>query len=139
MRSLKVYYVQDDGSIKMKFGANGLLEQSNGMNFLLEKITKLLFTKTGSNLYATNLGCVIGDKTTLSLSDPLQIELAIHNSIESVQNIILTEQLNQTIPDNQKLDHLQINQIFRNEADPSIWHVEVLVYNKLNQVYYITR
>lgn len=139
MRSIKIYYPNETtGSLEMKFKL-AMPEQITGVSLLLEKIAKLLKTKLQSNVFSPTYGCTIGDKKTLTFSNPMEIELAAEISVRAVQDLIISEQANQlSLVDEQQLDKLEISQIFKSEEDPTLWHIEVLVYTISNQTFFLT-
>ena len=139
MRSIKIYYPdQAKGALVMQF-SNTMPEASVGTDVLLEKVAKLLLTAPKSNYFSPDLGSQIGNVSTLTFTNSAQVQVALSNAVSTVQDAILAEQANLVnVPTNQLLDHLQISQIFQDSADPTYWHLEVLVYNQRNQSYYLT-
>jgi len=139
MRSIKIYYINEDtGSLDMKLSST-MPEQVYGISLLLEKIAKLLKTKVHSNLFNPGYGCQIGDKTTLTFNNPIEIELAAEVSVKAVQDTILSEQENLTgLTLDQQLNKLEISQIFKSNEDPTLWHIEVIVHTTSNQRFFLT-
>ncbi len=122
----------------MRF-SSGVPEPVTGVEILLERVAKLLLTSVSSNVFTPSHGTAIGDKTTMTFSNPVQVELAINSAVEAAQETILAEQLElDNVPDEQLLDRLEISQIFKSAQDPTVWHVEILVHTKQNQTFYLT-
>lgn len=142
MRSLKVYYPDaQTGVLKMRL-SNLHPEQCLMEQVLLEKITKLLLTRVGSNRYNQDYGTGLGNKNSWgnSLTRP-QVELMIHQAVTDVERIILNEQStenNSSMTPEQILSKLEISQILQDSEDPTVYYAEVIVYTSGNQTFIIT-
>jgi hypothetical protein len=138
MRSLRIYYPNSSGVLEMRM-TNNVPEQASDVQILLERITKLLQTRVGSNFFSPTAGCAIGAKNSFASSDAAQFEIILHDAVKKVETYIINEQLtdSQTLTADQKLESLEISNIFQ-DADPTGWLVEIIVHTLANQDFFIT-
>ena len=138
-RSIRVFYPNaTTGTLETRL-ASGMPEQAFGVTMLLEKVAKLLYTQTNSNFFSPELGSPIGNKQVGSTTDKLQVELMLHNSIQSIAAQIINEQTTEgtNIDPEQQLVSLDISNIYQSD-DTTAWYVEVIVRTATNQTYFIT-
>lgn len=140
MRSLQIYYPDVNGILQMQLSTSGA-EVASPIQTLLNKITKCLLTKPGSNLYVET-GSVLGDKALIARmgNDLDKIRYLVNDAISGVERSILAEQALATnvVDDESALSSLTLSDIFRDEKDQTVIYVEVVVKTKNNNNYYLT-
>lgn len=141
MRSIQIYYPDPvTGALQMQF-FNGTIEQVSGVQVLLNRISKLLMTKSGTNYFSPESGSALGDKRTVSFSDQVQFELVAHDAVSSIETQIINEQTldnGVALTPDQQLESLTISNIYQDPTDPTGWYLELLVHTLANQSYFIT-
>lgn len=118
MRDLSVTYI-DETTGKLRRGFNGYPSKVSGRDWLVQKITKALFTETGSNKYDKNVGSafakMIGATTDIRSIDKMTI--IITQSVEKVATDILSEQQSLSfLTDSERLLSIEVELINYDEA-----------------------
>ena len=138
-RSINIYNINPlTGLLEVKF-SDISPQQILGVQVLLEKIAKLLYTAAESNFFSPALGSAIGNKYAMNSADRMLMEIALHDGVKQVEEQLLAEQaLDSTDLDpEQTLVSLEISNIFQGE-DLTQWSVEVIVRTEVNQTFFIT-
>ena len=138
-RTLRIFYTDPiTGLLETKL-TDGYMEQSFGVNVLLEKVAKLLYTSAQSNYFSPSLGSPIGSKMTMNVADKIRIELVLHDGIKQIESQILDEQATEgaDLDPEQQLVSLEISNIYQGE-DPTAWYIEVIVRTAANQSFFVT-
>jgi hypothetical protein len=138
-RSIRIFYTNPITGLLDTRLADTSPEQILGVQLLLEKVAKLLFTATNSNFFSPELGSAIGNRYSINNSDRMLMEIALHDGVKSVETQLLAEQAAEgtNLDPEQTLVSLEISNIFQGD-DLTQWYVEVIVRTQMNQSFFLT-
>ena len=134
-RDIEIFYETDSGRIHPGFGFAP--KRITGVRTLLQKVAKLLLTKLGTNTYAPQSGC---DLQTFLLSgevlDEDSFSTYINIALQQVEEYIISQQINETLEDEERLLELSIQTVTYDVSSRS-FIAEVLVLNAKNDTYLV--
>tara|TARA_Y100000310_G_scaffold338227_1_gene427288 strand:+ start:1493 stop:1918 length:426 start_codon:yes stop_codon:yes gene_type:complete len=99
MRDVKVCYVDGDDNDRVKFGFNGASAIADQRSTLVQRVFKLLLTKTASSTYDAAYGSSFGDVigSHFSVENFAEVTAFLKLGISTVEKLILDEQLNSLV------------------------------------------
>ena len=132
-KDIKLLYVNDlDDRTYRGFGSknSGIVR---GIETLLQKISKILFTVLGSDLYNPNYGSNL--QVFLSYGPQYEQEMSSYVSmaVSQAEDLIITDQLDKDLDDSERLVDLMLQSV--NKIGGNDWEIEIFVQTASNETY----
>lgn len=131
-RDIKLVYTGSDSRTHMGFG-NSYTTQIKGIQTLLQRITKLLLTQIGSDLFSPNAGSNVPTYTTGSTNSEKEITSYINLTINQIEDGMKAEQADLILPDEERLISLNLQNV--ENLGGQDWFIEIFVKNAKNDSY----
>jgi phage baseplate assembly protein W len=133
-KDIKLVYSGEDDRTKKGF-AGTHTKQIRGVQTLLQKITKLLLTQIGSDLFSPSSGSNVPSYLSSSPSSVKQMTSYINLAISQIEDSIKVEQADQSLEDEERLVSLDLQTVEQlNSLD---WLIEVFVKTANNDTYLV--
>jgi len=132
-KDIKLLYINSiDDRTYRGFGSknSGIVR---GIEALLQKISKILLTVMGSDLYNPNYGSNL--QTFLGYGPQQEQEMSsyISMAVSQTEDLIVTEQLDKELDDSERLIDLTLQAV--NKIGGNDWEIEVFVQTAKNETY----
>ncbi len=132
-KDIKLLYVNNlDDRTYRGFGSknSGIVR---GIETLLQKISKILFTILGSDLYNPNYGSNL--QVFLSYGPQYEQEMSSYVSmaVSQAEDLIITDQLDKDLDDSERLVDLMLQSV--NKINANDWEIEIFVQTASNETY----
>lgn len=132
-KDIKLLYVNDlDDRTYRGFGSksSGIVR---GVDALLQKIAKILFTIIGSDLYNPNYGSNL--QVFLSYGPQTEQEMSSYVSmaVSQTEDLIITDQLDKDLDDEERLIDLSLQSV--TQLSGNDWEIELYVQTAKNETY----
>ncbi len=132
-KDIKLLYVNtNDDRTYRGFGSknSGIVR---GIETLLQKISKILFTVLGSDLYNPNYGSNL--QVFLSYGPQYEQEMSSYVSmaVSQAEDLIITDQLDKDLDDSERLVDLMLQSV--NKIGGNDWEIEIFVQTASNETY----
>jgi len=127
MRSPNVFTVDDNGQLQV----SKIAGEVTGIDLMLQKIVKFFLTIPGSNIADPNYGTLLGDKANLAY---------LGSDVESVRTLLtnVVDSANIYFKGTADFDHMELNNVYISEIDPTVFYSEIFVYLADGSIYNIT-
>jgi phage baseplate assembly protein W len=132
-KDIKLLYVNDlDDRTYRGFGSknSGIVR---GIETLLQKISKILLTVMGSDLYSPNYGSNLQIFLSYGPQQEQEISSYISMAVSQTEDLIVTEQLDKDLDDSERLIDLTLQAV--NKVNANDWEIEVFVQTAKNETY----
>lgn len=133
-KDIGILYNGTDERTKPGFQYNNTITIT-GLQVLLQKITKLILTQVGTDLFSVNTGTNI---TTLLANSPdsnAKMSSYVSMALSQVEDTIKTEQAAEDLEDEERLVSIDLQEVIKLNA--SDWAIEAFVTNAKNESYRI--
>ena len=135
MKDYKVCYINDDDVIK--FGFNNTSIIADERTRLVQRVLKLLLTKSNSNTYNPKYGSAFADMigATFDKGKHSEVSSFLKLGVSTVEKLILEEQLNNTtLSDEGRLEKIVITNIDEDLTNLG-WNVTLSIHSKSGRAY----
>jgi phage baseplate assembly protein W len=134
-KDIKLLYISSlDDRTYRGFGSknSGIVR---GIETLLQKITKILLTVMGSDLYNTNYGSNL--QVFLGYGPQREQEMSSYVSmaVSQAEELIITDQLDKDLDDSERLLDLTLRGVNRINAND--WEIDLFVKTAKNETYFL--
>jgi phage baseplate assembly protein W len=132
-KDIKLLYVDsDDDRTYRGFGSqnSGIVR---GIETLLQKITKILFTIIGSDLYNPNYGSNLEVYLSYGPQHEMEMESYVGMAVSQTEDLIITDQLDKDLEDLERLQGLSLQSV--NRVNGNDWEIEIFVETASNETY----
>lgn len=136
MKDLRIVYVDDNDRIQ--FGLQNVQSPVEGPSRLVQKILKLLFTRTNSDAFHPNWGSTFADVIGSSFAQDQDTEIRAYIifAIRHIEDLIKTQQASLVSLDrNERLREIEILKTEYSEAEMS-WEVEISVITETGRAFF---
>ena len=135
MKDYKVCYINSDDVVKFGFNSTSIIADERTR--LVQRVLKLLLTKTNSNTYNPKYGSSFGDMIggTFEKGKHAEVTSFLKLGVATVEKIILEEQLNDTtLSDEGRLERIVIMSVDEDLTNLG-WNVTLSIYTKSGRAY----
>ena len=132
-KDIKLLYINDlDDRTYRGFGSksSGIVR---GIDALLQKITKILFTVVGSDLYNPNYGSNLQVFLSYGPKSEQEMSSYVSMAISQAEDLIITDQLDKDIEDEERLIDLSLKSV--TQLNNNDWEIELYVQTAKNETY----
>lgn len=132
-KDIKLLYVNDlDDRTYRGFGSknSGIVR---GIETLLQKISKILFTVIGSDLYNPNYGSNLQVFLSYGPQHEQEMSSYISMAVSQAEDLIITDQLDKDLDDSERLVDLMLQSV--NKINANDWEIEIFVQTASNETY----
>ncbi|KYK22766.1 hypothetical protein AYK24_00630 [Thermoplasmatales archaeon SG8-52-4] len=132
-KDIKLLYINDlDDRTYRGFGSksSGVVR---GIDALLQKITKILFTIVGSDLYNPNYGSNLQVFLSYGPKSEQEMSSYVSMAISQAEDLIITDQLDKDLEDQERLIDLSLKSV--TQLNNNDWEIELYVQTAKNETY----
>lgn len=132
-KDIKLLYVNDfDDRTYRGFGSknSGIVR---GIETLLQKISKILFTVLGSDLYNPNYGSNLQVFLSYGPQNEQEMSSYISMAVSQTEDLIITDQLDKNLDDSERLVDLMLQSV--NKINANDWEITIFVQTASNETY----
>ena len=132
-KDIKLLYINStDDRTYRGFGSksSGIVR---GIEALLQKISKILLTVMGSDLYSPNYGSNLQIFLSYGPQQEQEISSYISMAVSQTEDLIITEQLDKELDDSERLIDLTLQAV--NKINANDWEIEIFVQTAKNETY----
>jgi phage baseplate assembly protein W len=132
-KDIKLLYINDlDDRTYRGFGSSssGIVR---GVDSLLQKITKILFTIVGSDLYSPNYGSNLQVFLGHGPQKEQEMSSYVNMAVSQTEDQIIMDQLDKDLDDMERLVDLTLQSVTKINAND--WEIEVYVQTASNETY----
>jgi phage baseplate assembly protein W len=104
-----------------------------GIEALLQKISKILLTVLGSDLYNPNYGSNLQVFLSYGPQQEQEMTSYISMAVSQTESLIVTEQLDKELDDSERLIDLTLQTV--NKINANDWEIEIFVQTAKNETY----
>lgn len=132
-KDIKLLYVNSSDDRTYRGFGSKTTTYVRGIYALLQKISKILFTTVGSDLYNPNYGSNLPVYLSYGPQTEAEMSTYVNMAVSQTEELILADQLDQDLDDSERLVSLNLQSV--KNINNNDWEIELFVKTATNETY----